>query len=122
MSTNLPSPIIQDSAEATKLFFDQYGLGTLEYNSNDVNATIGFFESKGFEKLAAISTAEVLLKQAKLENIPIFTLLDTLKQLDGLQLSGIVGQILNNNRRATSVLGYRQVDVTKIEVSRQIAA
>ena len=56
MATNLPTPDVQDSAEATKLFFNQYGIAPLEFSANEVSAAIGFFESRGFTAEAATST------------------------------------------------------------------
>ena len=37
----------------------------------------------------------------------IFSILDDLKKLEGLEISGLVSEILNNNRPPTSTLGYR---------------
>lgn len=122
MSTNLPPPQIEDSAAATKLFFDTYGQSPLEFSANEVEAAIGFFQSKGFDRDASIVTASAILKQAKLDSTPVFKLLDTLKTLTGLQISALVGEILNNNRPATSTLGFRVVSVNKEEVKRNIAA
>lgn len=121
MATNLPLPDVQDSAQATKLFFDQYGISPLEFTANEVSAAIGFFESKGFTSEAAISTASAILKQAKIDAIPVFNLIDTLKSLEGVQLSALVSEILNNNRRATSTLGYKQLNVSKTEILRNIS-
>lgn len=121
MATNLPSVEIQDSAEATKLFFDQYGIEPLEFSANEVSAAIGFFESKGFNSETAASTASAVLKQAKLDAVPVFKLIDTLKTFNGLQLSALVSEILNNNRRSTSTLGYRQATISKTEILRNIA-
>lgn len=121
MATNLPSVEIQDSAEATKLFFGQYGIEPLEFSANEVSAAIGFFESKGFNSETAASTASAVLKQAKLDAVPVFKLIDTLKTFNGLQLSALVSEILNNNRRSTSTLGYRQASISKTEILRNIA-
>jgi hypothetical protein len=121
MSTALPLLEVQDSAQSTKLFFDQYGIKPLEFSANDVSGAIGFFESKGFNNDAAISTASAILKQAKLDGIPVFQLLDTLKGFNNLQLSALVSEILNNNRTSTSTLGYRYDTVPKTEIVRNIA-
>lgn len=121
MSSNLPSPNIQDSAEATNLFFDQYGIEPLVFSANEVSAAIGFFESKGFTAETATNTAAAVLKQAKLDAVPVFKLIDTLKSFNGLQLSALVSEILNNNRRSTSTLGYRQASISKTEILRNIA-
>jgi hypothetical protein len=107
MSTNLPPAEFNDSAHATKLFFDSYGREPLEFNANEVGAAQAFFESKGFDRDAASLTAAVLLKQARLDEITVFDLLDKLTGLNSVQLSSIVAEILNNNRPATSTLGFR---------------
>jgi hypothetical protein len=120
MATNLPSTISTDSATATKLFFDAYGEQPLEFNSTDVDATVGFFESKGFDRDAATITAVTLLKQAKIESQPIFQILDTLKGFSSLQISALVAEILNNNRPSTSTLGLRVVNSNRISQIRNI--
>lgn len=107
MSTNLPRPIIEDSAQATKLFFDSYGEAPLEFSANDVEAAIGFFESRGFDRDAAEITSMTILKQAKLDGVPVYQLLDTLKKLEGTDLSALIGEILNNNRPPSSLLGFK---------------
>ena len=47
------------------------------------------------------------MKQAKLDGIKVFELLDTLKSLDKLQLSFTVATVLNFNRQKVSTLGFR---------------
>lgn len=121
MPTNLPISTISDSAAGTRLFFDSYGQPSLVFPTNDVNATIAFFTSKGFEGDAATVTAAALLKQAKIDGTPIFKILDTLKNFNGLQLSALVAQILNNNRVPTSTLGYKATSVTT-DITRNISA
>jgi hypothetical protein len=122
VSTNLPSPNVQDSAQSTKLFFDQYGKEPLQFSANDVEAAIGFFQSRGFDRDAAEITSMVILKQANLDGLPVFKLLDTLGNLDNLEISALVGEILNNNRPSSSTLGFRNVGVTKDPQVRNIAA
>ena len=122
MSTNLPRLETSDSAEATKLFFDTYGIAPLEFRAVDVDATITFFKGKGFDDDAAISTASVLLKQAKLDNVEINKLIDTLVGFNDLQISSLVGEIMNNNRIATSTLGYRSDPKKSNSISRNVMA
>lgn len=110
-TTNLPPRFIEDSAAGTRLFFDTYGQVPLEFPAADVDATISFFRKNGFDEDAALVVSTVILKQAKLDNIPVFKLLDGLNKLDGLQISIVVGEILNNNRTPTSTLGFRTTDV-----------
>jgi hypothetical protein len=120
MSTALPVPSRNDSAEGTRLFFDAYGKEPLEFPVNDITAAIGFFEKRGFSDIAATSVASVILKQAKLDNVPVFQLLDTLKDFDGVQLSALITEVLNNNRSTRSTLGYKFVDVEKDNQIRNI--
>jgi hypothetical protein len=122
MATSLPNPLRQDSAAGTKLFFDRYGERTLEFGANEVGAAIAFFQSRGFENEAALITAQVLLNQAKLDNVPVFKIIDTLKSFNGVQISALVAEILNNNRNATSSLGYRTDLVEKQNQTRNIFA
>jgi hypothetical protein len=89
-------------------FFDNYFSKKLSFPTNQVDAVITFFEKRGFDKSAAISVATTLLQQAKLDDINIFKLLDTLKGLNEIQLSAVVTEILNYNRARTSTLGYKR--------------
>ena len=123
MSTNLPKPIIEDSAQATKLFFDSYGEAPLEFPANDVEAAIGFFESRGFDRDAAEITAMTVLKQAKLDDMPVYQLLDTLKKLEGTDLSALISEILNNNRPPSSLLGFKVTPASGTDLKvRNVAA
>jgi hypothetical protein len=105
--SNLPSKVEKDSALGTRLYFDKYGEVPLEFSATDVDTTVGFLRSRGFADDAAIVTAVILLKQAKLDAMPVRDLLDTLKGLENLELSTLVGEVLNNNRTATSTLGFK---------------
>jgi hypothetical protein len=123
MRTNLPPVESEtDSAAKTKLFFDEYGQAPLEFSANDVEAAIGFFMTNGFDRDAAEITAAVVLRQAKLESIPVFQLIDQLKTLDGVKLSAMVAEILNNNRPSSSALGFKAVNSDDQFKTRNIAA
>ena len=102
-------------------FFDKYFTAKLEFASNEVDAVIAFFEKRGFEKAAAISTGSILLQQAKLDNIKVFVLLDTLKGFDEAKLSAVVAEVLNYNRLSTSVLGFKNNTATNTLEKRNIA-
>ena len=91
----------------------RYGQQPLEFSANEVTAAIAFFQSRGFEDDAAILTAQVLLKQAKIDSVPVFKIIDTLTTFNGVQISAIVAEILNNNRGSSSTLGYRIQTIEK---------
>lgn len=106
--SSLPSTNTADQNNDKKVteFFDKYYTKAISFPTNDVNAVIGYFEKRGFSDEAARATATVLLTQAKIDTIPVFQLLDTLKGLSETQLSNVVAEILNYNRDATSSIGY----------------
>ena len=107
MSTNLPASENQDSSQKVTEFFNQYLTEKISFPSNEVDAVIGFFENRGFEKTAAQSTATALLTQAKLDEVNVFELIDSLQGLNKTQLSDIVANVLNYNREKISTLGFR---------------
>ena len=117
---NLPKKEPTDSAENVKRFFNTYYQKQLAYPSNEVDAVIGFLESKGFDRPAAQSTGAVLMQQAKLDGVKVFELLDTLKSLEKLQLSFTVANILNFNRQKISTLGFRVTNSTTPLEARNI--
>ena len=47
------------------------------------------------------------MQQARIDDVKVFELLDTLKGIDSIQLSALVTEILNYNRSKISTLGYR---------------
>ena len=105
---NLPAsenPV--DSQRKVRKFFGNYFQGQLSYPSNEVDAVIGFFEKRGFDKISATSVGSLILQQAKLDDINVFQLLDTLKGIDDLKLSSVVTELLNYNRQKISTLGFK---------------
>lgn len=96
-----------DSAQQVKNFFDKYFVEPISLPAGEVDAVIGFFEKRKFEKAAAVSVATILLQQAKLDNVDVFALLDTLKGITDIQLSNVVTEILNVNRSKISTLGFK---------------
>ena len=96
-----------DTLDITPEYFNNFYNLEISYNPSEVDAVIGYFLKRGFERTAAINTASVLLQQAKIDNLNVQQLIDTLKGVTDVQLSLIVAQILNFNRTKTSVLGFR---------------
>jgi hypothetical protein len=107
--TNLPTAQSTDSADRSRVYLNNFGQQGEEYPSNDVDATIGFLINKGFAAEAATVTGMVLLQQAKKDGFSVFKLLETLGSLEQLELTGLVAEILNQNRSQTSRLGFRTV-------------
>jgi len=120
--SNLPQRQTSDNATKSLLYFNEYGAEDLEFKAEDVDATLGFLKGKGFGEQASIVTGIVLLKQAKQDGVPVYQLLDSLNGLESLQLSSLVGNILNESRYPTSALGFRTSKVFNEEQQRVIIA
>jgi len=120
--SNLPRQANTDSALGTRLYFDRYGEAPLEFKAGDIDATVGYLLSRGFGNEAALVTSVILLKQAKLDQMPVTELLDTLQGLENLELSALVGEVLNNNRAPTSTLGFKLEPVVNELQIRNIVA
>ena len=99
-------PDLTNISERTQLFNRQFE-NQIAYKVSEVDAVIGYFLKRGFDQVAAINTASVLLEQASIDKIPVYKLIDTLKGVNDVQLSNIVAQILNFNRPKTSALGFK---------------
>jgi hypothetical protein len=120
-NSNLP-PEQQDtdSSQAVKLFFNNYFNQTITFPASEIDAVIGFFKKRGFDDLASNSTSIILLQQARLDEVNVFQLLDTLKGLTELQLSAVVTEVLNYNRQKNSTLGYRVEDTSELLEKRNV--
>jgi hypothetical protein len=118
--SNLPSTQSVDSSGEVKQFFDKFFVHEVSFPSNQIDAVLGFFLKRGFDQDSARSTSIVLLNQARIDNVNVFTLLDTLKALTDVQLSQVVAQVLNAYREKVSVLGYRVATVADSYESRNI--
>lgn len=115
--TNIPNNIGKDN---TIKGFEQYqniGFGT---NSTVYHAMVGFFTNRGFEETAAELISETIITQAKQDSYNPMQILDTLRGLDQVEVSGIVAEILNFNRFKSSSLGYSPYYETYPEVARNI--
>ena len=110
----------KDNSESQKRYFNNYYDTPINHTPSEVDAVIGYFRKRGFDEVAAINTATVLLQQADIDEVPVFELIDTLKGATEIQLSNIVAQILNLNRSKTSVLGYRSLNSDELFDQRNI--
>lgn len=108
-----------DSGTKTREFFDRYFTTQIAYPSNQVDAVVGFFRSRGFDEQGAAGVATVLLQRAKRDNVNVFELLDGLKSFDRLKLTALVAAILNTDRSNISKIGYRSQE-TRSTGSRSI--
>ena len=120
--TNLPQKS-KDNLDKTidKLTNTQY-TEQFEFNQNDLDAAIGFFVKRGFDRQPAEETAYVILQQAKIDSVPSQQVLESLSGATSTQLSELITVVMNANRYKTSRLGVRSNRTAKDFVSRNIIA
>ena len=79
MISNLPQQAeAGSSGQEVKEFFDKFFLRQITFPSNQIDAVLGFFLKRGFDESASRSTGIVLLNQARIDNVNVFQLIDTL--------------------------------------------
>jgi hypothetical protein len=118
--TNLPIDRPVSNSEKTLQIFNTYFDQPITVKNNDLVALTGFFESKGFDKAAADTAASVIISQSYKDSYDVMQVLDSLKGLETIELSGLVTEIINFNRLKTSLLGIVQNSIPSIEVIRNI--
>ena len=112
----------KSSSDATIRYFDAYGKAPLEFNASESDTVISFFTKRGMEEQAAKTVALIVLKQAKIDGVKVRDLLDEIKDFDSVQLSDVLGEILNVNRIKTSTLGTAKPTETNNIAKRSILA
>ena len=109
-----------DSESEVKNFFNNYFKEPITFPSSQIDAVVGFFMKRGFSEQSAKSTGIVLLTQARIDNVNVFQLLDTLKGFTKIQLSQLVTEVLNSNRDKISILGYKLTNFEETIESRNV--
>jgi hypothetical protein len=120
MSTNIPSQSQLDSSTEIKSFFNNFFNDPISFPAAEIDAVVGFFMKRGFEEQSAKSTAIILMSQARIDNVNIFEVLDTLKGFTSVQLNQVVTTVLNNTRDKISILGFKLTTVEETFESRNI--
>ena len=123
MLSNLPqeqTPHGNGNNQEVRALFDKFFLHQITFPSNQIDAVLGFFLKRGFDDEAARSTGIVLLNQARLDNVNVFQLIDTLKGLTDVQLAKVVTEVLNSYREQTSTVGYKVMSLVETYESRNI--
>lgn len=118
--TNLPQKDLDDLQKTIQKLTTTDRVQPFQLNQNDLDAAIGFFVKRGFDRQPAEETAYVILKQAKIDSVNPQEILDQLTKATPAQLSELITIILNANRYKTSRLGVRNTRTEKTFTSRNI--
>lgn len=95
---------------------------TIEIDPTVFAAIKSFFTSRDFGEVSAETISIVIIRQSKKDGYNPMQILDTLRGLNSVELSGLVSEILNYNRFKSSSLGYAQKFTTNTEIARNIIA
>jgi hypothetical protein len=117
--SNVP---VSSSQDSTVQAFNTYQTAPVELSSTVLAAMKGYFTNRDFGEVAAESIAITIMTQAKQDGYNPMQILDSLKGLSNVELSGLVSEILNYNRFKSSSLGYAQTFSPNVEVQRSIIA
>lgn len=120
--TNLPQKDLDDLQKTIQKLTTTDRVEPFQLNQNDLDAAVGFFVKRGFDRQPAEETAYVILKQAKIDSVNPQEILDQLTKATPAQLSELITIILNANRYKTSRLGVRNTRTEKTFTSRNIIA
>jgi len=122
--SNLPisDQISTDSAGSNVDYFENLNKKQLAFKASESDAIIAYFRSIGMDDNAAKSVGFIFLKQCKIDKVDALQLLDSLRKLEGTQLTSVLGEILNLNRVRTSALGNAVDNVKSNPAKRNIVA
>ena len=112
-------------SQATIQFLAGIGEDKVELNAAEYDAAVAFFENRDYDRQASESIAYVLMRQAKIDDVNVFKILDTLlaqSSKDPVTLNNLVGEILNLNRFKTSILGYKSSGPQNTLAKRNVKA
>jgi hypothetical protein len=118
MYTNIPSNSPSPAATAYSNAYEK----PMALETNTYNLMKGFFEGKGFDKLASDILASTFIRQAATDGYNALDVLGTLKTMDSFKLTGVINEILNYNRYKTSYLGTTSGTVAFQPIARNVVA
>jgi hypothetical protein len=117
--SNLPN--VKDKNSLNRIF-NLYSAQPTDINSNVLTAMLGFFTNRGFDSKTGEQLAVIIIEQAKKDGYNPMEILDTLKNLDNLEINSLAIEILNFNRINTSFLGFSTVKNINFDIKRNILA
>lgn len=117
--SNLP---VNTQSNSTLDAINSYNAPIYEIQPSVMAAVKGFFTNKNFDEVAAETIATIIIVQCKKDSYNPMVILDSLRGLNDVELSGLVSEILNYNRFKSSSLGYAQTFETNLEIKRNIIA
>ena len=122
ITTNLPIEPLQslDNSKKTLRIFGDYFDKSVTVDSAEYDAMIAFFTDKDYDQQSAETISYVIARQAKIDQVSGFSILDQLTNTDPQELTDIVAEILNLYRFKSSLIGKKTTNETPDVISRNI--
>jgi hypothetical protein len=117
--SNLPPAALPSNSDTVNAMNNYYSK-SIELNSTVLAAMTGYFTNRGFGNVAAESITLTIMTQAHTDGYNPMQILDTLKGLTNVQLSGLVSELLNYRRFKSSSLGYSRGFTPNPQIQRNI--
>lgn len=96
-----------DSAKNTLDFFENYNKQQINLKSSDIDQFQSLLVKKGMQELAARETTTLILKQCNIDEVDPQIIYTQLKETPNMELTDLLGEILNINRPVSSTLGTK---------------
>ena len=122
ITTNLPIEPLQslDNSKKTLRIFGDYFDKSVTVDSAEYDAMIAFFTGKDYDQQSAETISYVIARQAKIDQVSGFSIIDQLTNTDPQELTDIVAEILNLYRFKSSLIGKKTTNETPDVISRNI--
>jgi hypothetical protein len=115
--TNLPMTVKNKTSD----YFDNATLPKGIVNQGTWDALVGFFEDRNKGDVATAQVmATALINSAKIQNLNINEILDSLKRYQSFEVDTYLALILNSTRVPTSMLGVTNQPTTNKFVARTV--
>ena len=119
MATNLPKKIIDD--KTLDAFNNEASFTkTIPIPASEFEITLSFFLKFSGNHAAARSLATDFIKQSKINNFDVKSLILEMEGLNGLILNSTLAAVFNSGRQKTSILGFRQDRIGLNPVKRTV--
>ena len=70
-TSSIPTEKKVDKSNDTSKLLNRYYNQEIYYSASEVDAVIGYFQKRGFDQVAAVNTAAIILQQAGIDKIPL---------------------------------------------------
>jgi len=100
-----------NSADTTTDFFNNFNRQQINLKTSDVAAFVNILKSKGMGEETAKETTNIILTQCNIDELDPMVVYEEIRQTPNMELTDLLGEILNINRPKSSTLGTARVSV-----------